>query len=273
MEEDALMFFVLSKTVAVLLLPSNILIGIGIVGLALLATRWSRAGARLMAASIVLLALAGFLPFGAVLLHALESRFPPWDPARGVPDGIIVLGGAVDPTLSRIYGTTQVIESAERVTVIAKLARDYPKARIVYSGGSGSLYADAERESHYVDQLLETFGVPRGRVILEDRSNNTYQNAVYTKELVKPKPGERWLVVTSGWHMPRAVGCFRRVGFPVDAYPVDWRTQPDLRLSISRRFSGGLYWLDMAMHEWMGLFAYWITGRTDSLLPGPDPAR
>lgn len=265
------MFFFLSKTLAIMLLPSDFLLGVGIVGGALLATRWQRAGVRLMAASIVLLALAGILPIGAVLEHVLESRFPPWDPARGPPDGIVVLGGAIDPTLSRIYGATQVIESAERVTVIAKLARDYPKARIVYSSGSGSL-SGGELESHYVDQMLETFGVPRERVMLEDRSRNTYENAVYSKALVNPKPGEHWLLVTSGWHMPRAVGCFRRVGFPVEAYPVDWRSRPHLKLSLNLKFGAALAHLDDAMHEWLGLFAYWVTGRTSSLLPGPAPA-
>jgi uncharacterized SAM-binding protein YcdF (DUF218 family) len=225
-----------------------------------------------MATSIVLLALVGFSPIGGLLMHALESRFPPWDPARGAPDGIVVLGGAIDPNLSRIYGTPQVIASAERITVIAKLARDYPNARIVYSGGNGNL-SGGDPETQYVMPMLESFGVPPQRVILEGRSRNTYENAVYSKELVKPKPGERWLLVTSGWHMPRAVGCFRRAGFPVEAYPVDWRTQSDLELSISRRFGASLNGLDAAMHEWFGLFAYWLTGRTSSLLPGPVPAR
>jgi uncharacterized SAM-binding protein YcdF (DUF218 family) len=164
-----------------------------------------------------------------------------------------------------------VTDSVERITVIAKLARDYPNARIVYSGGNGSL-SGGDPETQYVMPMLESFGVPQQRVILESRSRNTYENAVYSKALVKPKPGERWLLVTSAWHMPRAVGCFRRAGFPVEAYPVDWRTQPELEFSFGRSLSAGLYWLDAAVHEWMGLFAYWATGRTSSLLPGPAPA-
>lgn len=263
------MFFILSKTAALLLLPSNILIAIGIVGLVLLLTRWRHVGNRLMAVSLILLVLAAFLPIGGVLQHTLESRFPPWDPARGAPDGIIVLGGALDPVLSRVYGATQLIESAERITVIAKLARAYPDARIVYSGGDGSLFGNAGSEADFLYPLLDSFGVPRGRVLLEDRSRNTYENAVFTKQLVKPKPGERWLLVTSAWHMPRAVGCFRRVGFPVEAYPVDWHTRPHLHLSLSRHFGAGLAGLDTATHEWIGLFAYWVSGRTSALLPGP----
>ncbi len=265
------MYFILSKTAAFLLLPSNFLFAIGLAGLLLLATRWRRAGMRLIVASFVLLCLAGSLPIGGVLIHVLESRFPPWNPARGAPDGIVVLGGAISPALSRIYGATQLNGSAERVTVIPKLARDYPNARIVFSGGDASLFANQGREAEYLSPLLETFGVPRQRVMLESRARNTYENAVLTKQLVKPKPGERWLLVTSATHMPRAIGCFRRVGFPVEAYPVDWHSFPRVSLWPSLHLSGGLIALDGAVHEWAGLAVYWLTGRSSAFFPKPAP--
>lgn len=122
---------------------------------------------------------------------------------------------------------------------------------------------------HFVIPLVETLGVPPGRVVIEDHSRNTYENAEYAKAMIKPKPGEHWLLVTSAWHMPRAVGCFRRIGFPVEAYPVDWRTRRDLRLGVSRQFGGGLAAFDEAVHEWVGLFFYWLTGRTSAFFPGP----
>ncbi len=263
------MFFVLSKTAAYLLLPSNILLLIGLAGLLLLLTRWRRAGVGLMAASLILLALFGFLPIGKMLAHALESRFPPWNPERGAPDGIVVLGGAISPALSRIYRAPQLSGSAERVTVIAKLARDYPKARIIFSGGDASLSGRAGREADYLLPLLDTFGVPRGRVELENRARNTYENAVFAKALARPKPGERWLLVTSAQHMPRAIGCFRRAGFPVEAYPVDWNLPPYPAYDFATAMSNGLRNLDAAVHEWEGLIVYWLRGRTSSLLPGP----
>jgi uncharacterized SAM-binding protein YcdF (DUF218 family) len=267
------MFFVLSKTVAFLLLPSNFLILLGLLGVVLLATRFKRAGIRLAVASLVLLAVAGFAPIGIVLSHVLENRFPPWNPVRGAPDGIIVLGGAIDPVISLKRHTVALNDSAERVTAIAKLARAYPKARIVYSGGNAALFPQAPPEADFVLPLLESFGIPRDRVTLETRSRNTAENAAFTKALVKPKPGERWLLVTSALHMPRAIGCFRRVGFPVEAYPVDWNTMPRLTsLSPAGTLTGGLLRLDEASHEWLGLFAYWLSGRSSALLPGPVPA-
>ena len=262
------MFFILSKTVVFLLLPSNFLILLGLAGLVLLATRFARAGRRLLVASLALLALAGFTPLGAVLSHKLESRFPPWDASRGAPDGIIVLGGAILPRLSQDHGTPAVTADAARIIAIGKLARDYPNARIVYSGGDSSLLGN-EPEANFLYPLLDSIGVPRTRVMLELRSRNTEENAVFTKALVQPKPGERWLLVTSAQHMPRAIGCFRRVGFAVEAYPVAWHTRRAIRLAPMDTLSGGLGRLDNAVHEWIGLVSYWLTGRTSELLPGP----
>jgi uncharacterized SAM-binding protein YcdF (DUF218 family) len=88
--------------------------------------------------------------------------------------------------------------------------------------------------------------------------------------LIKPRPGERWLLITSAYHMPRAVGCFRRAGLSVEAYPVDWRTGGRRGLTTpSGSVAGGLDRADVAVREWLGLVAYWITGRTSDLFPAP----
>jgi uncharacterized SAM-binding protein YcdF (DUF218 family) len=269
LEEDALMFFILSKTVAFLFLPSNLLILFGLAGVTLMAIGRKRVGTRIAAASIVLLAAAGFLPVGGLLNHELESRFPPWDASRGAPDGIIVLGGAIASELSRDYREPVVGGDASRIFALAKLARAYPSARIVYSGGDASLSGDQPPESDFVYPLLDDFGIPRSRVTLESRSRNTAENAAYAKELINPKPGERWLLVTSAQHMPRAIGCFRKVGFAVDAYPVGWRTRRTAAIIWSRSLSNGLGQLDAAAYEWLGLMSYWATGKTAEFLPSP----
>jgi uncharacterized SAM-binding protein YcdF (DUF218 family) len=263
------MFFILSKTASALLLPSNLIVLIGLVGLLLLATRFRRTGRVLAIASVVLLLVAGTFPFAAALNHTLESRFPPWDPSRGAPDGIVVLGGAISPGLSRLYGEPAVNGNAGRIFAIATLARTYPKARIIYSGGDGSLRGDQSDEAQYLLPLLDLFGIARERVALERRSRNTVENAVFSKEMAKPKPGERWLLVTSAQHMPRAVGCFRQAGFPVEAYPVAWRSGSSVSYWPSLKIGGHLSGLDSAVHEWIGLAAYWVTGRTSALLPSP----
>jgi uncharacterized SAM-binding protein YcdF (DUF218 family) len=266
------MFFIASKVLGFLAVPSNVLILIGIIGVILLATRWRRAGVALMGIGIVLLAIAGFSPLGNALILPLEDRFPPWDPGRGAPDGIVVLGGSVSAAISAWRHAPQLNESAERITTGAALARRYPKARLVFTGGSARLVFNEAKEGDYAEQLLLSLGIPRERLTIERRSRNTWENAVFTKALVKPKPGERWLLVTSAAHMPRAIGIFRKASFPVEAYPVDWRTRGPVDLAWPfYGESDGLARVDVAAHEWIGLAAYWISGRTSAFFPGPAP--
>jgi len=265
------MFFALSKTIGFFVLPSNFVLLLGVVGTALLFTRFAVVGRRLVIASYALLLLIGVFPLGSALVYALENRFPPWDPSRGAPDGIIVLGGAIDPDLSVVHGQTALNDAAERVTAVAELARQYPSARIVYSGGSANLIREGAMEADYVGRLFESFGIARDRIILERRSRNTAENAAFSKELVGPKQGERWLLVTSAFHMPRSIGTFRKAGFAVEAYPVDWRVEDAGHLLFSiRTLAIGLGDTDLAMHEWAGLLAYWATGRSSALFPGPQ---
>jgi uncharacterized SAM-binding protein YcdF (DUF218 family) len=265
------MFFIVSKTLAFLALPSNLLFILALFGFALLATRYRRAGRRLATVGLVLLAVIGFSPIGHLLLRVLDHRFPRWDAARGAPDGIVVLGGAISPDASQDSSEPVVGGSAGRIFALAKLARQFPSARIVYTGGNSDLIPNGPAEAMFVAPLLDQFGVARDRVLLESGSRNTAENATMTRDLVKPKTGERWLLVTTAWHMPRAIGCFRRAGFNVEAYPVDRDSRSiAAALTPSRTFAGGLHQTDQAVHEWIGLVAYWLSGRTSELLPGPD---
>lgn len=265
------MFFVLSKTLGIALLPTNFLIGIGLVGVILLATRFARLGRRLLIFSVVLLGVCGFSPLGNLVLYPLEQRFPPWDPTRGAPDGIVVLGGAIDADLSATRDTTVFTRAADRVVEAAALARQYPKARIIYSGGSANLFDRDAREADYAAAVFERLGVSGDRLTMERRSRNTQENAEFSKLLAAPKSGERWLLVTSAFHMPRSIGLFRKAGFAVEAYPVDWRAGGSGDwLAFSAFALDGLERTEIAVREYIGLAAYRISGKTSELFPAPD---
>jgi len=264
------LFFFLSKTVGYLLLPTNFMIGLGLLGAVLLATRCARAGRRLLVLSIVLLALAGFSPLGNWLLYPLEQRFPPWDAAHGAPDGIVVLGGSIDADLSAAHGEAVVRSAADRILVAAALARRYPNARVIFSGGSADLVDNDAREADYAGALFESLGVDKTRLIMERRSRNTEENAEFSKALAAPKTGERWLLVTSAFHMPRAIGLFRKAGFAIEACPVDWRVGGRADLGALSVVAGeGLGRTDLGLREWIGLLAYWMTGKIGEPFPGP----
>jgi uncharacterized SAM-binding protein YcdF (DUF218 family) len=266
------LFFVISKTFGVMALPTNFLIGLGVVGAVLLATRFASLGRKLMVTSVLLLAICGFSPIGNLLLYPLESRFPAWDPALGAPDGIVVLGASIEADLSAAHSAAVVRSSPDRIIAAAMLAHRYPNARVVFSGGSANLISNDAREADFAGAIFEGLGIAKSRLIMERRSRNTFENAEFSKSLVTPKPGERWLLVTSAFHMPRSVALFRKAGFAVEPYPVDWRVGgPGDRFNFTTIAVDGLGRTDVAVREWLGLIVYRVTGKTDVLLPGPDP--
>ncbi|ALK09214.1 YdcF family protein [Blastochloris viridis] len=259
-------FFLISKLIGFVVSPANALILLLLLGVATL--RW-RFGRRLAALATVLLVVCGLSPLANVLLAPLEQRFPRWDAGRGLPDGIVVLGGAIDNAAFARTGDLALNEAAERMTDAVALARAYPAARLVFVGGSSGLVDSGATEADAARAFFARMGVAPERIEVEDRSRNTVENAAFTKALVQPKLGERWLLVTSAWHMPRAIGCFRAAGFATEAYPVDFRLPGQGTLWPFFFVSDGLRRLDLASREWIGLASYYATGRIDTLFPAP----
>ena len=191
-----------------------------------------------------------------LLIAPLEDRFPVPPPDLPPPEGIIVLGGAIDdaiepgPTARPIFD-----EGGERLTEAVVLAKRYPQARVVYTSGSSSFAGATSTEALQARKLMSQMGIAPERVTIEDKSRNTEENARFTAAIVHPQPSQRWIVVTSAFHMPRAMGVFEKAGFHPIAYPVSFRTRgrwpDDLRL----RFEPvrNLRTFEIAVHEWIGL--------------------
>jgi uncharacterized SAM-binding protein YcdF (DUF218 family) len=264
-------FFLLAKVLWFLLQPSSLMVGAVAAGAALAPTRRCRLGRRLLRGGAIALLVCGLTPVGDVLIRPLESRFPrpaltPQTPIAG----IIVLGGGEDGHADGSPQLAALNEAAERYTEAVALARRLPEARLVFSGGSGALLEASAPEAETAARLFEALGVPRERITLERASRDTYENALFTARILKPKAGEHWLLVTSAWHMPRAMGCFRRAGFTVEAWPVDYRTPGRLQpLRFHTSVPEGLRRIDFVVREYAGLVIYYLTGRTRELLPGP----
>jgi uncharacterized SAM-binding protein YcdF (DUF218 family) len=266
--------YVFSKLAWVVIQPSNLLLLLLIVASAALLLGWRRLGTWLLCGVTTVLVAITVLPIGTWLLLPIENRFAP-PPLPDRVDGVVVLGGAVEEQISAPRGQTTLNDAGERVTALVELARRYPDARLVVSGGIGGLVAGAGHPARALEVFYRQQGLDVGRITFEERSRNTHENAVLTKKLVDPKPGERWLLVTSAYHMPRAVGVFRAAGWPVIAYPVDYRTSGSADpLSMPGRVAEpnvaeSLIQLDLALKSWAGLLAYRLLGRTGVLFPGP----
>jgi uncharacterized SAM-binding protein YcdF (DUF218 family) len=263
------MLYVIGKVFWAIVAPGNLLLLFLLFGLAALVHRRRPRGSG---ASLAILAALGLLtlailPVGQWALAPLEARFPvPHLPAH--VDGIIVLGGAVEPAIARAHGEVALNDAAERIVEPLVLLRQHPEARLLLSGGDAALLPRGDGLEADVTQLLfVALGIAPERILVEDRSRNTVENALYSRNLAQPKPGEVWVLVTSAAHMPRAVGCFRRIGWDVLAYPVDFRTEARPRPGFD--LGGHLAQLDWAAKEWVGLLAYRLLDRTDAWFPAP----
>jgi uncharacterized SAM-binding protein YcdF (DUF218 family) len=265
------MFFVASKIFEFIGSPSHFWLFATALGVALCYSRFARWGRRLATAGVALLLTMAFGPVGHFLTVPLETRFPAPPNDLAPPDGIIVLGGTVDAILSGRLGKVILNDSAERLTTPIELVRRFPHARLVFTGGSAVLLGSSPyTEAETVKRFWRDMGIDRENFIYEARSRNTYENAVFTRDLVKPKPGERWLLVTSAMHMPRSVGIFRQAGFPVIPLPVDYRTNGELgRWDVPKHASEAFQLVDSAAHEWLGLVVYRLTGMSDAFFPAP----
>lgn len=204
-------------------------------------------------------------PIGNMMMVPLEQRFPVLDPLPAHVDGIVVLGGAVRLNWSYRVGLPPLNKRAERMTETLVLARRYPNARIVFTGGNRSRISEADVARLFFQQQ----GLDLSRVTFEDRSHSTFDNAVLTKALVNPKPGETWILITSANHMPRAVGSFRKAGWHVVPCPVDFREGRYFTLAPSYSFGDNLDKFNEATREWVALLTYYLRGRTDALFPAP----
>lgn len=256
-------FFIISKLVGLLLQVETWLA----VTLALAALTGflgnKRLSASLSAAAFLAVTLISIFPIGEVLLAPLEAEYA----TRNIPDqidGIVVLGGAESPRKTLRWNQPQLNDASERLIAATSLAIAHPEARIVYAGGSGRLLDTVSGRAPLPPIAIDVFsslGIDPERIIWEDQSRNTAENAQFSFDLVQPAPNETWVLVTSAFHMGRAMESFDAAGWRnVVPYPVDYRTG-SFTGGVGWDFSSNLQDLNTAIKEWVGRLGYRLTGR------------
>lgn len=261
------LFFYISKLIWLLVSPDSLLLILIILSLVLLYIGKIKQAKTLLTTISLLLILIALLPVGEWLLYPLESRFQTNPNLPEKVDGIIVLSGAEDAELSHIWKQVELGAAAERDLAFLTLTRQYPNAKLIFTGGSGSLTKQEYKGADVAKSLFKQLGFDTKRIIFERESRNTYENAIYSKNLVKPMKNKNWVLITTSWHMPRSVGIFCKAEWPVIPYPVDHQTNKDNLFRIDFDLSGNLNTLKTAIKEWLGLFAYYLSGKTTSFLP------
>lgn len=263
------MFFALSKILWFLIQPLN-LIALLVIGSALASWR-GKAGA---ASWMRLLAMFGLiapigLPLDKWLLAPLEQRFPAPHPMPRNVDGVILLGGAQRPSLTAFWKQPELNASAETLTTFVALARRYPSATLVFSGGSGDILRQDLSEEETVRLFFRQQGLDDSRVQYENKSRNTYENGVLSQRLVQPQKNQIWLMITNARTVPRAMGVFRKLGWDVVPIPADHTVVPDGDWQPQLNIAVAFTQINEGLHEWLGMIAYYFSGKSSDLFPAP----
>ena len=262
------MGYVLAKFLGAILTPGTTLLVTLVAGSALLWSKHWRVGRALLTATAAVYSALALTPVEPWLTAALENRFPAEPALPPRVDGIIVLGGAIDQFASLAHGPTSFTTAVGRLIETARLSKRHPEARLLITGGSADPLRPETPEAPLAANVIAELGIARERIMIESRSRNTHENAEFSLRLADPQPGQVWVLVTSARHMPRAMGVFRRLGWPVVAWPVDFTgdsgsgwASGDVPVDRLRR-------LDQSLHEWIGLLYYRSLGWTESFFPG-----
>ena len=254
--------FLASKFLLFLTQPLAWVAALQLVGLLLITTR-PRWAVRLCAISLGLLLLLGWEPLPNVALRYLETQYPATTPEQDWHNyaGVIVLGGALEPAYVWTAPQQSALnDAAERMTEVIPLLRQHPKLKVLFTGGEGELFASGMPEAERANRFFKGQGLPPSQLLFESASRTTYENAMLSRQVPGIDPTQPWLLLTSAYHMPRAMAAFRTAGWQVTAYPVDFRsgvTTPWTQYSMDH----GVQKWKIALHEMLGLLAYRLTGR------------
>lgn len=258
-------FFILSKTAGMIIrVEIWLLLALFLTLLALWRGRLRRAKV-LLGAIFAFVLILSYFPIGSSMFARIEGTFPVEPPLSNVT-GIVILGGAERSAAMRTWGPVQFGEGGERYTVALELAKRFPQAKVLFTGGSGNIHdiqGITASEAAVAEQFFTTHNIAPERLLLEGRSRNTAENAALSLVIADPKEGEVWVLITSAYHLPRAVRSFDAAGWPdMVPYPVDFRTSsggggfyPYLHLSNNMNH------LNILMKELLGTLVYEITGR------------
>ena len=251
------LYFILSKVIGFFLDPLHIIAGlVCVLGLLILVgirryTRW------LALLSLAAVGLTGAVPIWNHTLLAMETTYE--SPASiDSAAGLIVLGGALSSGfITETHGQVALNSAAERMTTALHLMEAHPEMPLVFSGFSGRFIRSSQSESDLALAFFQTMGADTQRILLENQSRNTLENARYTRELIDFAGNGPWVLVTSAFHMPRAVEIFTDQGIAVIPYPTDFRSQATMPWRWD--LADGAEQLGIILHEWIGLTVYRLT--------------
>ena len=255
------LFFWFSKLVWLLISPDTVIFVWLCAGIFLLWLRKNLWGRRILTGLAATILFIGLFPVGEWILGPLENRYPP-NPTLENVDGIIVLAGPESASLTSARDQVVLSDAAERNLNFMRLARQFPGAQLIFSGGSGSLLGQEFKAADVAKRLFSEQALDISRITFERDSRNTYENALFSKALINPQSNQRWVLITTSWHMPRSMAVFCKVGWAMTPYPVDFQTRGSIDFRINWDLQGSLRLISVGIKERIGLVAYRVTGKS-----------
>lgn len=262
--------FILSKLFWIIAQPLSLAFVLGLGGLVASLSRFPRLGFFSTGLGLFILFVTLYTSAGTVALQALEARFPKAEHDPAQVSCVIVLGGAFSNNVNTRRGGYEMGEAADRFVEALRLARNYPTAKILVSGGDGSLSGAYEGDALTAERFFEVFGIHPDRLIRETTSRNTSENVTNTKSLLEKAGLQNCLLITSAFHMPRAMGLMRKDGLAATPWPTDYRTDGITSLGLDfTQPTLNAQQTATALREWIGLSVYYLSGKTSALFPAP----
>ena len=255
------MFFALSKILWSIINPFNLLILFLFLGIVLKTFNYLKSAKAFFLISFMIFILIGFFPTGNFLMFILEKKFHNQAELPEKVDGILILSGATNPYLSKVHKQVSLNGASERLFESIKLIKKYPGAKIVFSGGSGSLNSNLTH-SEVAKKFYSSLDIDLNRIYFEDKSKNTHENILFSKKIFKPKKNEKWILVTSAFHLNRAINIAEKVDWEFIPYATDFNLPKKFSWKPSFNFIGNIYSFQNSSHEWVGLIVYDLTGKS-----------
>ena len=260
------MSFYLSKILWLIVNPFNIFIFITLFTMFLYLINFRRISLIIYLINFIFIALISFLPIGSYLTYIIEKEFHTNTKIPERVDGILILGGATNPLLFKEFDQISLNGSAERLVESVMIIRKFEKAKVIFSGGSGIVNRSDLGHSQVAKLFYKKMGVDINKIFFEDKSRNTHENIIYSKKIAKPKKNENWLLITSAFHMKRALLIAEKNNWKLIPYAVDFKNIKEFKLTPNLNLLSNLNSFQSGLHEWLGLVSYYIMGRTEKFL-------
>ena len=256
------MSFFFSKIIWLILNPFNIFVFFNLLTIILFFFNLKKITITIFFINSFFLLIVSFFPIGNYLIYQIEKEYHSNIQIPEKLDGILILGGATNALMFKEYNQINVNDSAERLIESVKIIKKFKNSKVIFSGGSGILNRSDLGHSQVAKSFYSLMGLNTDKIIFENKSKNTFENILFSKNIAKPKNNDRWLLITSAAHMKRAILVGLKQDWYLIPYAVDFQNTKKFQFTPNLNLLSNLYSFQKASHEWTGLLAYYLMNRT-----------